>query len=36
MGQLVYLLLLNHGVISRGKLVGSITVSHYRCGDYWV
>ncbi len=36
MSHLFNLLLLNHSVVSQGKLVGFMAVSDYRAGSYWV
>lgn len=36
MRQLLRLLLLNHAVVSRGKLVACMSVSECRSGAYWI
>ncbi len=36
MSQIITVLLLNHRVISQGKLTGFVAVSGYRCDSYWV
>lgn len=36
MSQLLYLLRLNHSVVSKGKMVGFMSVTDYRSGAYWV
>lgn len=36
MSQMFYLLRLNHSVVSKGKMVGFMSVTDYRSGAYWV
>ena len=35
MTQILRWVFINHSVVSRGKLVGFMSVSNARSGDYW-